>query len=347
MIKFAEFCAGVGGFRLGIESAIYQSVCVYKNEIDLKCDATYYSNFGEHFNSRDIFDVNSQELPEMDVLCSGFPCQPFSIAGKQKGFEDDRGKIIHKLLDIINHKKPKVVFLENVANLKRHQNGDTLAFIVSELNRFGYSVHEKIIDSAEFGVPQSRPRLYIVAFNNEKLGKIEFHFPKGEAKHTTIRDIIVPGDFSIPISPKWEEYIAYYLGEKRENEVPFEIPKTRKQLEKIAEKCDLADCVLQIRSSGIRAYSIDGQFPTFAVSNSGGGAMIPVLTSERRHLSLLEMKRIMGFPDSFRFNVSRTDSIKQLANAVCPPVICAIYEELARSALLPICEPITNSLSCC
>lgn len=91
---------------------------------------------------------------------------------------------------------------------------------------------------------------------------------------------------------------------------------------------------MQIRSSGIRAYSLDGQFPTFAVSNSGGGAMIPVLTKERRHLSVLEMKRIMGFPDTFSFGVSRTDSIKQLANAVCPPVICAIYNEIVKAAHL-------------
>ena len=100
MIKFAEFCAGVGGFRLGIELAAYSSKCIYKNEIDAKCDNTYYRNFGEHFDSKDIFDLEMNDLPEMDLLCSGFPCQPFSIAGKQKGLEDDRGKIILKLLEI-------------------------------------------------------------------------------------------------------------------------------------------------------------------------------------------------------------------------------------------------------
>ena len=111
----------------------------------------------------------------------------------------------------------------------------------------------------------------------------------------------------------------------------FQVPKTRKRIERVSENCDINDCVLQIRSSGIRAYSLDGQFPTFAVSNSGGGAMIPVLTKEKRHLSVLEMKRIMGFPDEFLFPVSRTDSIKQLANAVCPPVISAIYDEIVKT----------------
>ena len=188
------------------------------------------------------------------------------------------------------------------------------------------------MDSAKFGVPQSRPRLYIVAFNSTTLGKVEFRFPDGGKQiFKTVRDILVPGDFSIPISEKWKEYIDLYTGIKTENEMSFQVPKTRKRIERVSENCDINDCVLQIRSSGIRAYSLDGQFPTFAVSNSGGGAMIPVLTKEKRHLSVLEMKRIMGFPDEFLFPVSRTDSIKQLANAVCPPVISAIYDEIVKT----------------
>ena len=161
---------------------------------------------------------------------------------------------------------------------------------------------------------------------------MNFEFPHcGNYTPRTIRDILELGDFSIPISEKWQEYIDLYTGKKAENEMSFQVPKTRKHIERISENCDINDCVLQIRSSGIRAYSLEGQFPTFAVSNSGGGAMIPVLTKERRHLSVLEMKRIMGFPDEFVFSVSRTDSIKQLANAVCPPVISAIYTEIMRS----------------
>lgn len=268
----------------------------------------------------------------MDILCSGFPCQPFSIAGKQKGLEDDRGKIILKLFEIIRALEPKVVFLENVANLKRHKQGATLSLIKNLFEEIGYKVYDEILDSADFGVPQSRPRLYIVAFNIKKLKNVSFHFPVGAEPKKTLRDVLVPGDNSIPISKKWEEYIDLYLGIKSADELSFQIPKTRKSLERVADNCDINDCILQIRSSGIRAYSLDGQFPTFAVSNSGGGAMIPVLTKERRHLSVLEMKRIMGFPDTFSFGISRTDSIKQLANAVCPPVISAIYDEIVRAA---------------
>ena len=332
MLKYAEFCAGIGGFRLGIQNTVYGSECVYRNEIDSKCEDTYYRNFKDKFDSKDIFEIEIKDIPDIDILCSGFPCQPFSIAGKQKGLHDDRGKIILKLIEIIKIKRPGVVFLENVANLQRHENGKTLKFIEKAFCDMNYSIFLKILDSAKFGVPQSRPRLYIVAFDCIKYGKVNFEFPHcGNYTPRTIRDILELGDFSIPISEKWQEYIDLYTGKKAENEMSFQVPKTRKHIERISENCDINDCVLQIRSSGIRAYSLEGQFPTFAVSNSGGGAMIPVLTKERRHLSVLEMKRIMGFPDEFVFSVSRTDSIKQLANAVCPPVISAIYTEIMRS----------------
>lgn len=112
------------------------------------------------------------------------------------------------------------------------------------------------------------------------------------------------GDYSIPISDKWQEYIDLYTNKIRECDVSFELPKTRRHLERIAANCDLNDCVFQIRSSGIRAYSLDEPFPTFAVSNSGGGAMIPVLSKERRHINLTEIRRIMGFPEWYNMGAS-------------------------------------------
>lgn len=327
-IRYIELCAGVGGFRLGIESSAFETICVYKNEVDDFCERTYEKNFNEKFDEKDIFDIKSEDIPEFDLLCAGFPCQPFSLAGNQDGFIDARGKIYFKISEIIKDRKPKVVFLENVSNLVKHDKGNTFKYIINDLQNMGYNVYHEIIDSSEFGLPQSRPRVYIVAFNNDIYNNIEFKFPKGKGKKTTIRDIIENGDNSIPISEKWETYIDLYTGKITEDKIDFDLPKTRKKLERVSSNCDLDDCVFQIRSSGIRAFSLDGVFPTFAVSNSGGGAMIPVLSKERRHFSLLEMKRLMGFPDSFEFPVSRTHSIKQLANAVCPPVIANITNSI-------------------
>ena len=331
-LTFAEFCAGIGGFRLGIKSANPDMVCVYSNEIDSKCEETYRTAFGESFDSRDIFDIKCETLPSFDVLCAGFPCQPFSVAGGRQGFGDARGQVIFKILEIVSKAKPSVVFLENVRNLQGHDKGRTLSTIVSMLMDNGYMVYTNVLDSADFGLAQSRPRLYIVAFCQKRFGLTSFCFPKGGKQNKTIRDILIEGDNSIPISDKWSEYIDYYTRKKALGELSFAPPKTRLALERVGQNCDLEDCVLQIRSSGIRAYSLDGKFPTFAVSNSGGGAMIPVLTKERRHISVQEIKRLMGFPENFSFPVSRTDSIKQLANAVCPPVIDAIMQSILAVA---------------
>ena len=141
---------------------------------------------------------------------------------------------------------------------------------------------------------------------------------------------MIKGDNSIPISSKWHKYIDLYQGLISSEEIGFDLPKTRKNLERIDANTDLNNCIFQIRSSGIRAISIENQYPTFAVSHSGGGAMIPVYSRERRHMSLLEMTKLMGFPTNFQFPVSRTHAIKQLSNAVCPPVIESIAKDISR-----------------
>lgn len=331
MIKYAEFCAGVGGFSLGIKESSIDAELVYSNEIDTSCEKTFKANFGQGFDSSDIFSINPEKIPDFDMMCAGFPCQPFSQAGKNLGFKDDRGTVFFKLVEIIQKKKPKILFFENVPNLIRHDKGNTYKTIKDTLENEGYEVYTEILDSSYFGIPQSRPRVYLVCFFKEVIGNLEFEFSKKITERASLRNFLNLGDYSIPITPKWQEYIDLYTERKKPEELSFELPKTRKELERVAPDCDLDDCVFQIRSSGIRAYSLDSPFPTFAVSNSGGGAMIPVLSKERRHFNLIEMKRIMGFPDEYKFPVSRTDSIKQLANAVCPPVIKSICDDIKNA----------------
>lgn len=332
MIRYAEFCAGIGGFRLGIEASNLNAHLVYSNEIDQSCAITYAANFKQGFDSKDVFDIQVKDLPEFDMLCAGFPCQPFSQAGQGKGFNDPRGTIFFKLMEIIEYIKPGIVFFENVPNLKHHNNGNTYKVIVQKLKNAGYKLCESILDSTYFGIPQSRPRIYIVAFYREKYADVDFSFTEATTKETALRAFLNVGDYSIPISDKWQEYIDLYTNRKAANEISFPLPKTRVALERIATNCDLNDCVFQIRSSGIRAYSLDKPFPTFAVSNSGGGAMIPVLSKERRHLNLTEIRRIMGFPEWYDLShVSRTDAIKQLANAVCPAVIESICNDIKKA----------------
>lgn len=328
-VRYAEFCTGIGGFRLGIEVSGIRAESVYSNEIDDNCEKTYKKNFGTGFDSKDIFDINPFTLPDFDMLCAGFPCQPFSVAGKELGFKDARGTIFFKLMSVIEVKKPQIIFLENVPNLARHDNGKTFRIITEKLVDAGYGVSSVILDSAYFGIPQSRSRLYIVGLRKDIYGKrlVEFTYKKTEK--TSFRPFIIHGDRSIPVTKRWDEYIDYYLGFKTIEEMSFEVPRTRKALERIAANCDLNDCVFQVRSSGVRALSLDNPLPTLTVLNSGGGAHIPILSKERRHLSINEMKRVMGFPDAYDFTaVSRTDAAKQLANAVCPPVIESIFKDI-------------------
>lgn len=329
MIKYAEFCAGIGGFRLGIEKSLLDAHLVYSNEIDPNCEVTYKTNFGQGFDSKNIFDINPALLPNFNLMCSGFPCQPFSQAGKELGFTDSRGAVFFKLLEIVQIKKPDIIFLENVPNLIKHNKGQTYNFIARSLQNEGYEIFAQVLDSTYFGVPQKRPRIYIIGLHKDKYKSKNFSFTKRITAQTALKPFLHPGDYSIPISKKWEDYIDLYTNKKSINDIFFPVPKTRIALERISDNCDVSDCVFQIRSSGIRAYSLNSPFPTFAVSNSGGGAMIPVLSKERRHLNLTEMRRIMGFPEWYDMSkVSRTNAIKQLANAVCPPVITSICNDL-------------------
>lgn len=328
-IRYAEFCTGVGGFRLGIEASTLLANLVFTNEVDPNCEKTYKKNFGTTFDSKDIFDIVPNSLPAFDMLCAGFPCQPFSAAGKELGFSDARGTVFFKLLEIIKSKRPAIVFLENVPNLVRHDGGHTFSVIIHSLEDAGYSVSYKVLDSSNFGVPQSRSRIYIVGLSVEQFGKRIVLFTEKKTEKQPLRPFLIDGDHSIPVSKRWNEYIDYYLGLKSEAQMSFSVPPSRKKLERISDNCSLDDCVLQVRSSGVRALSLDKPLPTLTVLNSGGGAHIPILTRARRHLSIGEMKRIMGFPDSYDFSaVSRTDAAKQLANAVCPPVIASICDDI-------------------
>lgn len=331
-LRYAEFCAGIGGFRLGIASSQLNAELVYANEIDKACARTYEKNFGYKFDSQDILAIKEEALPDFEMMCAGFPCQPFSIAGKELGFDDPRGRVFFKLVKIIRVKKPLVVFLENVPNLIRHSRGETFERMLRELNLSGYFVSHKILDSSYFGVPQCRNRLYIVGLLRSVFGDRRVAFTERKTLRTSFRSFVDWNDTTNPVSSKWGNYIDLYLGHKQLAEMPFEVPKTRQKLERVADKCDLENCVLQARSSGVRAQSLDDPFPTFTVLNSGGGAHIPILTKMRRHLSLTEMKRIMGFPNWYDFStVSRTDAAKQLANAVCPPVIESICNDIERT----------------
>ena len=173
---FIDLFAGIGGFHLALSNLGMK--CVFASEINEKCRETYKANFKKHnpelfqsensFN-KDITSINAKDLPDFDILCGGFPCQPFSNAGFKKGFEDTRGTLFFNIAEIIKVKQPQAFFLENVRGLFNHDNGKTFETIKKVIEEdLGYSLFYKIVHASDYGVPQSRPRLYMIGFKDKR-----------------------------------------------------------------------------------------------------------------------------------------------------------------------------------
>lgn len=183
-MKFIDLFAGIGGIKIGFERAGFE--CVFSNDFDSNAKITFDLNFSDLFDISkqlvfgDIQNIPTSEVPDFDVLCGGFPCQPFSVAGYRQGFDDDkgRGNLFFDIVRILKHKKPQAFLLENVKNLKSHDKGNTIRIIYEELDKLGYNVKDKVLNTLEYGnLPQNRERIYIVGFlENEHYSN--FKFPK-------------------------------------------------------------------------------------------------------------------------------------------------------------------------
>lgn len=216
-LRFIDLFAGLGGFHLALSHLGCQ--CVFASEIkeDLQC--LYRNNFPGTPIAGDITQIAPAEIPAHDILCAGFPCQPFSQAGKRQGFHDEknRGNLFNYIADIIDYHRPRFVFLENVANLKGHDNGNTWDVIYHRLHdNLEYDVAETILSPHEFGIPQHRKRIYIVAARQDLGGLGNFHFPEPTYEACDIKTIIDENDISITkLKPRtrlqlsvWQEFIA-------------------------------------------------------------------------------------------------------------------------------------------
>ena len=182
---FIDLFCGIGGFRLALEAV--GAKCVFSCDKDRQARKTYQANFGEEPEG-DITTIAADSIPDFNILCGGFPCQPFSIAGKQIGFKDTRGTLFFEIARIIKAKQPEVVFLENVPNLARHDNGNTLRVILDTLDGLGYNVHYQVLNAAYYGVPQIRKRIYFVCFRKDL--QVDFSFPKPTFEDVAVEDYL-------------------------------------------------------------------------------------------------------------------------------------------------------------
>ena len=189
-ITFIDLFAGLGGFRIALESL--GAECVYSNEWDKHAQKVYFNNFGD-LPEGDITLVDEKQIPKHDILCAGFPCQAFSISGKQRGFEDSRGTLFFDVARIVKEKRPKVVFMENVKNLAKHDGGKTLEVIQATMEELGYEFNQKVLSSVNYGIPQKRERIYMVCFRKDIVNaNFNFKYPKSIPLRKHVEVFLIP-----------------------------------------------------------------------------------------------------------------------------------------------------------
>lgn len=306
VLRFIDLFAGIGGFHVAFHNVGMK--CVFMSEWDGPAQKTYRHNFynisPRMFDSGnfigDITKVDPKNIPDFDILTAGFPCQPFSIAGYKKGFNDEgRGNLFFDIIRILKDKKPKAFLLENVKNLKTHNNGQTMKIIREELEKIGYRVIDKVLNTMAYGnIPQNRERIYIVGFLDQKIFD-KFLFPEKIPLKKTIYDCLEK-DVN-------ERY--YYNRKSLYSELKNEVKKK--------------DTVYQWRRKYVRENK-NGVCPTLTANMGMGGHNVPIILDNKgiRKLTPRECANFQGFPENFRLpNLADSHLYKQFGNSVSVPVI--------------------------
>jgi DNA (cytosine-5)-methyltransferase 1 len=305
--KTIDLFAGLGGIRIAFEREGFKTV--FANDFDKYCKITYDQNFKElPMKCEDIKLISANNLPEFDLLLGGFPCQPFSIAGYRKGFEDEnRGDLFFTILNILKESEPTSFLLENVKNLKSHDNGETIKFMVNELEKIGYNVTYKVLNTCDYGnLPQNRERIYIVGFK-DKQSLIAFNFPDPIKLTVKLTDILEKN-----VDSKY-----YYTARS-------------KIYDKIKDEVINKDTCYQWRRVYVRENK-NNLSPTLTANMGTGGHNVPIIRDENgiRKLTPRECARLQGFPDSYLFpNLADSRLYKQFGNSVSIPVIQRIAHNI-------------------
>ncbi|MFA6130739.1 MAG: transcriptional repressor LexA [Patescibacteria group bacterium] len=308
--KTIDLFAGVGGIRMGFERAGFKTV--FANDFEPRCKETYDLNFRDSkLIVEDIRNIGIDDLPQFDFLLGGFPCQAFSIAGYRQGFDDKkgRGNLFFDIARIIDAREPEGFLLENVKNLKSHDEGRTFRIIEETLKNLGYHVKAKVLNSMEYGnIPQNRERIYIVGFRNKNYFE-NFQFP-GPVKLTKkITDLL---ENDVP-----EKY--YYNGKPLYDKLKNFVKEIGK--------------VYQWRRQYVRENK-SGVCPTLTANMGTGGHNVPIIKDKKgiRKLTPLECARIQGFPDDYKLpNIVDSALYKQFGNSVSVPVIEAVAKQMMKA----------------
>ena len=299
-MSFIDLFAGLGGFRLALESL--GAKCVYSNEWDKYAQEVYCQNFGE-IPEGDITKVDEKSIPDHDILCAGFPCQAFSISGKQMGFNDSK------------EKRPKVVFMENVKNFASHDDGKTLAVVRATMEELGYRFHARVLNAVDYGMPQKRERIYMVCFRND-VNDTGFQFPTPFPLERHVEDFLLKDESMV-------EKLYVERDDMQMNGEPDD---------KYSNK-SIRLGIVNKGGQGERIYSTKGIAIT--LSAYGGGAFAKtggyLINGRTRRLHPRECARIMGYPDSYVMAKNANQAYKQFGNSVVVDVLQYIATEFGRT----------------
>lgn len=319
-LNFIDLFAGIGGFHQAM--SFYGANCVFASEWDTNAALTYEANYGIKPQG-DITKIDEKDIAKHDILCGGFPCQAFSVSGKQKGFDDSRGTLFFDVARIIKYHKPKVVFLENVRNFERHDNGKTLNIVTNILDELGYDVSYKVLNASNYGLPQNRARIFFVCINKDILiDKFEFPEPTNEAvsladlleKHPNAKiidrpDILIKKTYSVPK----DNFGNPILPNK-----PIQIGIVNKG------------------GQGERIYDPAGHAITLSAYGGGVGSKTGLykVGNVIRKLSIRECARVQGFGEDFKIKSNQSQAYKQFGNSVAINVLKEILKQLSNTKVL-------------
>lgn len=305
--------AGVGGICLGFQNAGYE--ILWANEIDKNASITYRANFSHTLLEEDIMSLDISSLTKVDVLAGGFPCQPFSIAGYRKGFDDNRGNHFFRMIDFVDIMRPKILFFENVKNLVGHDKGNTFKVIKETIEDRGYHFFAKVLNTKDYGnIPHNRERIFIIGFDSQYYNSSvinNFDFPLKEKLNVTVRDII-DEDVS-------DERYFY-----REDKYMYPL---------LEESVIRDDTVYQFRRKYVRENK-SNLCPTLTANMGTGGHNVPIIRTKKgiRKLTPRECFLFQGFPESYILpSIANSHLYKQAGNSVSVPVIERIATNIIKS----------------
>lgn len=308
MYKLIDLFAGIGGIRRGFELAKPSGTkCVFTSELDKYAQITYKENYPNEIIHEDITKIDEKDIPDHDILMAGFPCQPFSQAGHQRGFKDTRGTLFFDIERIVKEKKPEVIFLENVKRLKTHDNGNTLKVILNRLIKLGYdNIQYTTLKARDFGIPQNRERLFIVAFKDKD---VLFDFPSPLNVNVKVGDILEHEvDEKYTISDRlWSGHQRRKINNKKNGKgFGFGI----------------------VNDNSSYTNTISARY-----YKDGSEVLVEQKGKNPRKLTPLECSRLQGYPEDFSFplNVSDAQLYKQFGNSVCVKVVEEIAKNIFKS----------------